>query len=175
MTDIEEGALIDGVILREGRTYTYYPEEGDPPTKYGITARDLGAWRSLGRDATPEEVQAMEEPEARQIYRQRYIYGPRFDQLADPRVREFTIDWGINSGVETAALYLQRAVGVEADGHVGPVTLMATNGFHDPDPDELLERLVVARVEFLVDWIRRHPKKVKFIAVITRAVGFLKG
>ena len=172
MTELEIAQAIDAVLVFEGTSYT--PGDvaaGDPPTKFGITNIELGAWRKLGRAATPDETKAMDEAEARAIYRANYIVGPGFDQIAHPAVSQMVIDYGVNSGVGTSAMCLQRAVGVETDGKVGPVTLAAVNA---ADPSTLLQKLVRARVSLLVRWILARPAaRGAYVGVIDRAVSFL--
>ncbi len=170
-------ALLDGIIDREGRSYTAYRDPQDPtrwldrPTKYGIRDLELGEYRHLGRPATEQEVRDLEEPEARAIYVTRYIVGPRFAEIADPRLREAVIDFGINSGVQRSAWYLQRAAHVAPDMIVGPVTLTAVNAL---DAFVLLATITRGRVSVLTRWIRaRLADRGKFLAVIDRAVSFL--
>jgi lysozyme family protein len=64
--------LITGILLREGG-YRDDPSDRGGPTNFGITAATLGEWRRLGRPATRDEVRALETPEARAIYRARYV------------------------------------------------------------------------------------------------------
>ena len=177
MTNAELTVLLDRIIDREGRSYTAYPDPQhpgqwiDPPTRFGITADELGDWRHLGRAATAQEVQNLEEPEARAIYVARYIVGPRFAEIADAVLREAVIDFGINSGQPRAAFYLQQAAGVTRDMIVGPVTLTAVNG---QDALVLLARVTRQRVAVLCRWIRaRLAARAQFLGVIDRAVSFL--
>ena len=52
-----EDAIITGVLKREGGSrFTDLATDRGGPTKYGITAATLGAYRGLGRSATRQEV-----------------------------------------------------------------------------------------------------------------------
>lgn len=137
--------IISEIIRREGG-YANHPADRGGPTKYGITARTLGRARKLGRDASADEVKALTEPEARQIYKAEYLAGPRFDQVRDIRLQGLLVDCGVNSGPGQAARWLQRAVGVSADGIIGPVTLTAVN---NADAVTLHNRLLAQRLRFL--------------------------
>jgi lysozyme family protein len=113
-------------VLRYEGGYTNHPDDHGGPTNFGITALDLGAWRQLGRKATPSEVAAMTRDEAVQIYRKRYIADPRFDQIPDMNLRMIVVDGGVLFGVAWAAKRLQQALGVTPiDGRVGPATIQA--------------------------------------------------
>jgi lysozyme family protein len=172
VTDAELAAAIDAILAWEGTGFTPGdPAAGDPPTKAGIIDEELGRWRRLGRKATAEELAAMPLEEARDIYRAWYIVGPHFDCLTDSALRQAIIDFGVNSGTDRAAWYLQKAAGVTPDMLVGPLTLAAVAA---ANPLELLARVTRARVEVLVRWIRARPAaRGAYAAVITRAVSHL--
>lgn len=155
--------VVDGIIEREGREYTNRAADRGGPTKFGITWKTLGAWRRLGRPATPEEVQALEEPEAREIYRFKYIDEPNFDDLQDERLRVIVVDAGVLHGPVSAIKMLQRAVGVTADGVIGPRTIEAASA------PTTCGNMVRQRVERCLDlvinteafqqFLRDHPKE----------------
>lgn len=120
MTDDE---ILDEIIAREGRAFTNDPVDHGGPTRYGITLDTLARHRR--RVVTAADVAALTEPEARDIYRARYIRP--FDSIPDATLRAFLIDAGVQHGTATAAKFLQRAIGVTADGKIGPRTLAALN------------------------------------------------
>ena len=128
-----------------GSAYTNKITDKGGPTRWGITARTLGAWRNLGRPATPEEVQALGEDEACAIYRARYWDVCRCGELDDQTVATKVFDIAVNCGTFVASRLLQRAVNlcqsdyVPEDGRIGPVTLAAANACA---PDDLITYLV---------------------------------
>jgi len=159
--------VIAGVIAREGG-FTNDPLDRGGPTKYGITARDLGRWRQLGRDATAAEVQALSTTEAGDIYSAWYV--EPFAAIADERLRAQLVDFGITSGVGTAAAALQRLLGVRADGQVGPITVAAAAAAGP----FLRAALVAARVRYLERVVDRDPTQLHFFhGWIRRAVAFV--
>lgn len=118
--------LITGILKREGwDEYTNKPSDRGGPTKWGITQKAWSEW--LGRPATVEDVKAITEAQARAFYKAVYIERPRFDQIQDEFLMEFTVDCGVNHGTARAAQWLQIAADVVADGAVGPKTLAAVN------------------------------------------------
>jgi len=122
MTPID--TILDEIIRREGG-YVNHPSDRGGPTNFGITAQTLGAWRKLGRPATAAEVQALTETEARAIYRHQYITGPGFEVITHPALLHLLIDAGVHSGPKRAVQWLQAALGVTADGIIGPKTRAA--------------------------------------------------
>lgn len=120
--------IISAVILREGSEYTNNPADKGGPTKYGITQATLAKHR--GHDVSPADVEAMTEAEARSIYRRRYIEDPGFLALGSPELRGVITDCCVLHGQSNAIKMLQRALGVVADGKLGPVTITAANSFN---------------------------------------------
>jgi lysozyme family protein len=159
--------VVAGVIAREGG-YSDDPHDRGGPTKYGITARDLGRWRRLGRPATAAEVKALSTTEAGDIYRAWYV--APFTAIRDERLRAQLVDFGVLSGVETAAIALQRLLGVRADGVVGQVTAAAAAAAGPLVGDAL----VAARVRYLERIVDRDPSQLGFFhGWIRRAVSFV--
>lgn len=108
----------DRLLGHEGG-YSNHPEDPGGETMWGITvavARAFGyrgAMRDLPRDT------------AKAIYRRSYWDAVKAEQLP-ASVRFDVFDAAVNSGPAQAAKWLQRAVGVPADGAIGPQTLGAT-------------------------------------------------
>lgn len=141
MTDKVAG-IIAGIIAAEGGArYTNDPKDAGGPTKYGITAKALGAYRKLGRAATAVEVQNLQLPEAEAIYREQYVDAPGFGAVLQrsQKLGEELIDTGVNMGPGTAAIFLQKALNslnregadyadIGEDGDIGPGTLRALDG-----------------------------------------------
>lgn len=133
-------AIIDGILVREGREFTDNPDDRGGPTKFGITLATLAAFR--GHLVTAADVRALEEPEARNIYLRRYITDVGFDLILEvsEKVGDEVIDTGVNCGQEVAARFLQRALNVlnraqalypdlAVDGHVGSATVAALKSY----------------------------------------------
>ena len=80
-----------------------------------------------------------------------YIYQTDFwnrvhaDELFDG-VAYQSLDFAINSGIETAVRYLQRALGVADDGHWGPMTAAAAKAMSESDQ---IMRLNAERLDFM--------------------------
>jgi lysozyme family protein len=146
---LSDEQILDGIIKAEGGgKFTNNPADPGGPTKFGITAETLGAWRNLGRDATAEEVAALEEPEAREIYRRRYIPAG----ITSAALRAVLADCAVLHGTRNATRMLQRAMGVEDDGVLGPITRGSANAWPSIS---LARRVEYERCRF----IARHVTK----------------
>ena len=142
-----EDEIIDGVLLREGSTYSNDPADHGGPTKFGITLRVLREWRhDPVLDASA--VEALDEAEARAIYRARYIEAPGFGYIANDWARAFMVDMAVLQGQKAAIKILQRALRtVTVDGVCGPETLAA---IARANPEALKKNLITLRVQHLI-------------------------
>ncbi|MDP2319554.1 MAG: glycosyl hydrolase 108 family protein [Acidobacteriota bacterium] len=152
--------IIDGVLHREGG-YSDRAQDKGGPTNYGVTTATLGAWRKLGRPATRAEVKALKVGEAHDIYRQQYLTAPRFDRVADDRLRALLVDFGVHSGPVRAVKALQRAVDVPIDGVIGAQTLDA---LRRQDATEVYRAVLRERGELIAAILQRDRTQLVFAA-----------
>lgn len=78
-------------------------------------------------------------------------------------------DFAVNSGIETAVRYLQRAVGVADDGHWGPISAAAAAALSESDT---ILRLNAERLDFMTrlanwpnasrGWARRIAQNLRY-------------
>lgn len=133
MSRIEQ--IIDEVIRAEGG-YANDPDDAGGETMYGITS---AVARKNGWHGPMHELPL---PLARQIYRDRYVRVPRFDDVVafDPVIGAELVDTGVNMGPARAAEFLQRWLNgfndtgrrypaLFVDGRVGDITLGALRDF----------------------------------------------
>lgn len=170
MSDIEH--ILDAIIRREGG-YVNHPADRGGPTQYGITAQTLGGWRKQGRAATASEVAALSEAEARSIYRQQYIILPGFEQITHPALLALLVDAGVHSGPKRAVQWLQTALGVTADGVIGPKTRAALSVV---EQGVLYGKVLGQRLRHLGRLITDDPKQSAFAAGwMNRMAEFVEG
>ncbi len=148
--------VIDDIIRREGSKYTNLPADAGGPTKYGITLKTLERFRK--QKLLPVDVENMTEQEARDIYRIEYIAPWGF--VSYPRLREFLIDLGVNSGIDRAKKLLQRALGVAEDGDIGSVTRMALSNI---DGETLRLRVIAERMKLYGRIVDKDRSQAEFI------------
>lgn len=123
--------------------YVNHPNDPGGPTNFGITQRVLAGWR--GHPVTAADVKNMLRSEAGDIYRANYWRAVRGDDL--PAGVDLVVwDYGVNSGPARAIKALQAALGVEADGFIGPATLDAAA---KADADTLARAVCAQRQRFV--------------------------
>ena len=130
-------------VLQSEGGYVDHPSDPGGATNMGITIATLRTWR--GRSVTKADVKALTRAEAAAIYRKNYWDAVRGDDL--PRGLDLVaFDAAVNSGVSRGAKWLQSALGVPADGKVGPKTIAAANAAHK---DAVIDRACDLRLGFL--------------------------
>lgn len=136
--------VVTEILVKEGwDKYTNYPNDRGGPTKWGVTLR---AWSEhIGHKATEDDVRGITEEQAREFYAYRYIKLPGFSHIKDDLLAEFTIDCGVNHGLNRASRWLQKVAGATQDGRVGPLTLKAVNS---QSPLYLFLNMYAIRIEF---------------------------
>ena len=128
-------------LLGHEGAYSNHANDPGGETMFGVTvavARENGYTGPM-RDMPTDT--------ARAIYRRRYWDAVRADDLP-PAIRYHVFDAAVNSGVGQAAKWLQRAVGVPDDGHVGPITFNAARA---APPDAVIRRMSANRLRFMTD------------------------
>lgn len=117
------------VLAAEGG-FSNHPKDPGGATNHGITLATLSAWRkSKSPDAvtTAADVEKLTREEACEIYRTNYWNLLRCDDLPSG-VDLLVFDFGVNSGPGTSAKALQKVIGSEQDGSIGPLTIHAVGG-----------------------------------------------
>lgn len=123
----------------------YTNESTDPggPTNWGITIADARMyWKP---NATASDVRNMPKSVAEDIYRKHYADPIQYDSLP-AGVDYAVLDYGINSGTGRSVRVLQKLLGLEADGKIGPITI---NKAKEADPVKLINAIYDERLEFL--------------------------
>ena len=134
-------------VLRHEGGYVDHPGDPGGATNMGITRKTLARWRKV----TPwtglpkAAVAALTRDEAALIYRASYWNTVRAGAMP-AGVDLALFDFAVNSGPDRAVRMLQAALGVAADGEVGPVTLAAAGA---ADHRRLVNALCDRRLSFL--------------------------
>lgn len=114
-------------------------------TNQGVIQRVYASYRKK-KGLTVRDVFLMENNERDEIYYQNYGRQCRFDELP-PGVNIVVLDGGVNSGPAQSIKWLQRALGLAADGVLGDRTLEAV--VNHPDHDALITNVCEQRMRFL--------------------------
>ena len=147
----------DRLLGHEGG-YVNNPEDPGGETNWGISKRSYPHLniKTLTRD------------QAKEIYRADFWLRIKADRLPDGVAFQL-FDFAINSGIETAVRYLQRAVGVADDGHWGPRSQAAADSTSETDMIMLLN---AERLDFMTrlknwpnaskGWARRISQNLRY-------------
>jgi lysozyme family protein len=131
------------VLVHEGG-YVNHPKDPGGATNFGITQGVYDDYRkTVGQK--PQPVKAITRPERDSIYRARYWSLVKGDSLP-AGIAYVVFDGAVNSGVGQSAKWLQRALGVPADGVIGPQTIIAARA-HD-NHDALVRKICDLRAAF---------------------------
>ena len=140
--------IVAHVLDLEGG-YVDDPDDRGGETKFGISKRSY-----------PDvDIAALSVDDAIAIYRSDYWSASRCDHLP-AAVACFVFDAAIQHGPRRGARMLQRALGVDDDGIIGPVTIGAAE---QADPRALLADLFTARLDTYAR-LAEEPSQAKFRA-----------
>lgn len=132
-------------ILAEEGGYSNHPKDPGGATQKGVTQNVYDDFRQ-GKGLKVANVKNISQGEVEEIYRVRYWNLIKGESLP-AGVSYVCFDAAVNSGVGQSIKWLQRAVGVNADGVIGPRTINAVKAFHDMDA--LVDKLCDLRMAFL--------------------------
>lgn len=147
----------DRLIGHEGE-YVNNPADPGGETKFGISKRSY----------PNVDIKNLTREGAKAIYLRDFWNRINAGKLADGVAYQL-FDFAVNSGIETAVRYFQRALGVADDGHWGPVSQSAADAATETDQIMLLnsERLdFMTRLKNWPDasrgWARRIAGNLRF-------------
>lgn len=125
-------------IIHEGTgPAAAHPDDPGGLTKYGISRR---AYPDL-------DIEHLTLDQAREIYRRDWWDAMRLGELPE-RIAFAVFDAAVNSGRRQAALWLQRSLGILADGVIGPVAIAAARV---ADPALIAARINGHRLRHMAD------------------------
>ena len=130
-------------ILRHEGGYVDHPADPGGATNKGITIGTYAGWK--GRKVTKAELRAISDAEVAAIYKRNYWDKVRGDDLP-AGLDLVAFDAAVNSGPSRGARWLQQALGVSADGKIGPATLARAHASYAP---AVIERAIGFRLAFL--------------------------
>ena len=110
-------------ILKYEGGYVNHKDDPGGRTNLGVTQRVWEEW--TGKPATEEDMRGLTPAMVSPLYKKRYWDAVRGDDLPSG-VDLCVFDCAVNAGVGRASKFLQQAVGVTADGQIGPMTVAAT-------------------------------------------------
>lgn len=115
---------------------------------YGNDPHDPGGETNMGiskRSYPKEDIRGMTKERAAAIYRRDFWDACKCDDLPSG-LDLVTFDAAVNSGPSRAAKWLQQAIGVDADGKIGPQTIAAAKSTYAP---AAVQRAIGFRLAFM--------------------------
>jgi len=141
--------LIDTEEHRKNCGYVNDPDDAGGETKYGVA-----------KNANPDvDISNLDWEGAKAIYYDHYWLAGHCD-LLNSRVAVLHFDGCVNHGIGRANTFLQKAVGVDADGVIGKITIAAVNA---DDPFYLCNLICDQRAKFYQDIVNAKPSQAKYL------------
>ena len=149
-------------LLENEGGYVWHAQDPGGETNFGVTRAVYEQY--VGRQVMDGEMEGLTHDDVYPIYKENYWDAVRGDDLPSG-VDWSTFDWAVNSGKSRASKALQRIVGVEADGGIGPMTLRAVA---EVEPEEIIKQMHYVRDKFYRSldtfevfgkgWVRRNDE-----------------
>lgn len=130
------------LILKHEGGFVNHPKDPGGATNKGITIETYRV--HYGRDKTVQDLKDIPQDHLESIYKEGYWDKAKCNELPSG-VDIIVFDMAVNAGVKRAAIILQRAVGVEDDGAIGPLTLEAVA---KNDPVRIIKNYTEQRMKF---------------------------
>lgn len=109
-------------VLKHEGGFVNHPKDPGGATNLGVTIANFRRYVKPG--GTVDDLRKLTIAQAKTVYERHYWDAVRGSQL--PSGLDFSVfDFGVNSGPKRAIKLLQRLVGVNPDGVIGPKTLEA--------------------------------------------------
>lgn len=144
-------------ILRWEGGFVNDPDDAGGATNKGVT---IATFRHFfGNDATIEQLKRISDEQWFHIFKVGYWDRWRADEIACQSIANIVVDWVWASG-QFGITQVQKILGVNPDGIVGPKTLAALNG---RPADALFHQIRAARIAFVENIVRRKPSQKKFL------------
>jgi lysozyme family protein len=130
------------MMLKSEGGYVNHPSDPGGMTNLGVTKRVWEEW--VGRESNEKEMRSLTPEMVEPLYKRKFWDACKCDDMP-AGIDYLVFDFAVNAGVGRSAKILQTAVGVPADGGIGPVTLAAVKA---QDPVELVEKFSQAKEAF---------------------------
>jgi len=126
-------------------------------TNLGVTQR---VWEEfVGHPVSEADMKSLTPEKVGKLYKQKYWNAAYCEVL--PKGLDYVVfDFAVNAGTGRAVKTLQQAIGLVADGIIGPRTRAAIN---DANTKDLVAKFSDARTDFYQGIVARKPDQARFI------------
>ena len=159
----DSSKLVPFILSKEGG-YVNDKDDKGGATNFGIT---LATWRKVGYDKNgdgvinKEDIKLLTEDDFHRVFKNNYWDACKADQIKDQSVANLLVDFAYNSGVSRVSRFIQRIVGVTADGIIGSKTINAINNY-PRGQRQLFATLRQRRINYLNGTVIANPTQKKF-------------
>jgi len=144
-------------VLKSEGLWSDDPQDSGGATMKGITLSVYREWKG-NPHISKDELRVIPDEEVYNLYKELY-WDKHGDDL--PAGIDYAVfDSAVNMGVGRASKLIQEAVGVTADGVLGPASLSA---IQKADPKELIEKFSALKESFYHGIVERKPDQVKYL------------
>ena len=148
-------------LLEEEGGWSNHKADTGGATMYGVTQATYNQYRKA-KGLSQQSVRKITKEESRDVYATLYWKAAGCDKLPWP-VSYIVFDAAVNSGPKRGVEWMQAALGLQADGAVGPKTIaVAQKVVREGDGKALLE-MVDRRATFLARLVQGKPSQAAFL------------
>lgn len=133
------------LVLKHEGGWANHPSDPGGSTMKGVTFRVFKSF--FGEDSTLEDLRNISTTQLEHVYKTGYWDKCKCDKLPNG-VDYVVFDAAVNSGPRQASKWLQRVVGTNDDGIIGPNTLNGIREYNKPLLD-LIYNLCYKRLRFM--------------------------
>lgn len=153
LTDGAREGLIDTQAHRKACGYVNDSTDRGGETKYGVA-----------KNANPDlNIATLDWEAAKRVYLRRYWLPAHCDELEALGLHRLAVlhfDSVVNHGVSRGAIFLQRSVGTDTDGDIGPASLKAAKNKGDV---AACSALCDVREQFYQQIVLKNPSQGKYL------------
>lgn len=132
------------------------PDDSGGCTLSGVT---IGTYRMyFGEDKTCKDLKNMTEKEWVYCFKKGFYWPCKADSIQNWSLALLIVDHAWMSGVKSSIKRIQRVIGTEADGIIGPKTLKILNEF----PEDSFYKIWEMRTRYYDNIIAKNPVKKKY-------------
>jgi lysozyme family protein len=147
------------VVLQNEGGFTNDPDNYGGATNKGITQRVYDEYR-MEKELGTQSVELITDDEVDDIYYTKYWLSMNFVSISNTTLILQLFDMGVNSGPRTSVKILQKMLGVDTDGMIGPMTRNAILSYSG----DITEGFKQSRRLFYTAIVKKDPTQKKFLA-----------
>lgn len=150
--------LLAPFIMEHEGGFVNNPNDKGGPTNKGVTLRTFRDY--AGNNVNVQDLKDMSDYQWYAIFKRFYWDLCKADKINSQAVANAIVDWAYNSGPRTAIATVQRILGIDNDGIVGPMTIEAINNMRS---GKLFDAIQFERAAFVQKIVKNNPSQSIFL------------